>query len=59
LGVDQRAGAEYLGRVYDEVRRRPSYIVGNAVGFDRSFTAADAADPEEASAPPINGRARA
>jgi dolichol-phosphate mannosyltransferase len=29
---------EYLGRVYDEVRRRPSYIVGDAVGFARGST---------------------
>jgi len=27
---------EYLGRVYDEVRRRPQYIVGGAVGFGQN-----------------------
>lgn len=26
---------EYLGRVYDEVRRRPLYFIGKATGFDR------------------------
>ena len=25
---------EYLGRVYDEVKRRPKFIVDRAVGFD-------------------------
>ena len=27
---------EYLGRIYDEVKRRPLYLVGEALGFDRS-----------------------
>jgi dolichol-phosphate mannosyltransferase len=25
---------EYLGRIYDEVKRRPLYIVAEAMGFD-------------------------
>jgi glycosyltransferase involved in cell wall biosynthesis len=29
---------EYLGRVYDEVRGRPLYLVGSRVGFDRNAT---------------------
>ncbi len=27
---------EYLGRIYDEVKRRPNYLVGRRVGFDPS-----------------------
>src|SRR5437667_11164 len=30
---------EYLGRVYDEVRRRPLYIVRSRVGFDEGEAA--------------------
>ena len=26
---------EYLGRIYDEVKKRPLYLVGEALGFDR------------------------
>jgi len=26
---------EYLGRIYDEVKRRPLYLVGEALGFDK------------------------
>ncbi len=33
---------EYLGRVYDEVRRRPLYIVRSRVGFDEGAAAAPA-----------------
>jgi dolichol-phosphate mannosyltransferase len=29
---------EYLSRVYDEVRQRPTYIVGSRVGFDSPVT---------------------
>lgn len=36
---------EYLGRVYDEVRRRPLYIVGSQVGFDEGKRAADPSPP--------------
>jgi hypothetical protein len=25
---------EYIGRIYEEVKRRPKYIVDTAVGFD-------------------------
>jgi dolichol-phosphate mannosyltransferase len=25
---------EYLGRIYDEVKRRPLYIVAETLGFD-------------------------
>ena len=25
---------EYLGRVYDEIKGRPTYIVGEKIGFD-------------------------
>ena len=38
---------EYLGRVYDEVRRRPLYIIGSKVGWPES----------EATAPSRSGRA--
>jgi dolichol-phosphate mannosyltransferase len=27
---------EYLGRIYDEVKRRPLYIVAEALGFDEA-----------------------
>jgi dolichol-phosphate mannosyltransferase len=27
---------EYLGRIYDEVKGRPLYVVGEALGFDAS-----------------------
>ncbi len=52
---------EYLGRVYDEVRRRPSYIVGNAVGFAqmRAQSPADPDDAADGAAPVISGRVRA
>src|SRR5947208_16379799 len=30
---------EYIGRVYDEVRRRPLYIVRSRVGFDEGEVA--------------------
>ena len=26
---------EYLGRIYDEVKRRPLYLIGESLGFDR------------------------
>ncbi len=29
---------EYLGRIYDEVKNRPLYIVDEAVGFERAST---------------------
>jgi polyisoprenyl-phosphate glycosyltransferase len=32
---------EYLGRVYDEVRRRPTYVLRNRVGFDAPAPAAE------------------
>ncbi|NJK82163.1 MAG: glycosyltransferase family 2 protein [Chloroflexaceae bacterium] len=31
---------EYLGRIYDEVKRRPLYIVADALGFDEEETRA-------------------
>ena len=32
---------EYLGRVYDEVKRRPLYIVRQRLGVDRPAAAAE------------------
>jgi glycosyltransferase involved in cell wall biosynthesis len=29
---------EYIGRIYDEVKRRPLYLVGQRVGFDDTVT---------------------
>ena len=31
---------EYLGRIYDEVRGRPLYVVNEAVGFEETSEAA-------------------
>jgi glycosyltransferase involved in cell wall biosynthesis len=33
---------EYLGRVFDEVRRRPAYVIGSRVGFDEQAALARA-----------------
>ena len=41
---------EYLGRVYDEVRRRPLYVVSARTGFAEGATEADAAQAERAGA---------
>jgi hypothetical protein len=36
---------EYLGRMYEEVKGRPLFLVAEELGIGRSPEAADAADP--------------
>jgi dolichol-phosphate mannosyltransferase len=33
---------EYLGRIYDEVKNRPLYVVNQAVGFEKTPQALEA-----------------
>jgi dolichol-phosphate mannosyltransferase len=45
---------EYLGRIYDEVKRRPLYIVDEALGLEvPSLPAAPAATPVPAAPAPL------
>jgi dolichol-phosphate mannosyltransferase len=36
---------EYLGRVYDEVRQRPLYIVQRSIGFDAESASETPTEP--------------
>ena len=49
--------AEYVGRLYDEAKNRPIYIVRDAVGFEAQAEDAAAPSAEQRAAPPA-GRGR-
>ena len=38
--------AEYMGRIYEEVKRRPLYVVGERVGFEPRPKGPDESPPE-------------